>query len=70
MIYMKRKGKATLSLLFLSPMIAESLSGSASPVEFFNPIALLFLVLLYGCGSVLIREAVRRRGKVYPRLFF
>jgi len=65
---MKRKGKATISLLFLSPMIAELLSGSAPPVEFFNPIALLFLVLLYGCGSVLIREAVRRWGKGVPSI--
>jgi len=35
-----------LVLFFLSPMIAELLSGSAPPVEFFNPLGLLVLTAL------------------------
>jgi len=65
---MDEKQKASVTLLFLSPMIAELLSGSAPPVEFFNPIGLLFLVLLYGCGAVLIRETVKRWRKGAPSL--
>lgn len=44
-------------LLFLPPALGELLSGSAPPLQFFNPIVLLLLVLLYGCGTLLIREA-------------
>lgn len=43
-------------LAFLSPTIAELLSGSSPPLEFFNPIALFFLVGLYGSGVIVVRE--------------
>lgn len=53
---MKKKNKAVITLLFLAPFIAECLSGSAPPIVFFNPLGFIILVLLYGCGCLLIRE--------------
>ncbi|MCP8306217.1 MAG: hypothetical protein H3Z49_03815 [archaeon] len=57
-----------LVLLLLSPMIAELLSGSAPPLEFFNPIAFALLVSLYGSGAILMRELMVRWGKGYASL--
>ena len=48
-------------LLLLSPAIGELLSGSSPPTQFFNPVALLLLVGLYGCGALLVRELRVRR---------
>jgi hypothetical protein len=45
-----------LTLLLLSPVAAELLSGSAPPVEFFSPIGLLILIPWYGFGALLCRE--------------
>jgi len=66
----KRKGVwPTLTLFFLSPMLAELLSGSAPPAEFFKPFTLLVLSALYGSGAVLIRELRVRWGKGWPTVF-
>ena len=63
----KRKGVwPALTLFFLSPMLAELLSGSAPPVEFFSPFALLVLAALYGSGAILVRELRVRWGKGWP----
>lgn len=43
-------------LFFLAPAIAELLSGSAPPVEFFNPVGFIILTTLYGSGAILARE--------------
>ncbi len=51
-----------LTLLVLSPVIGELLSGSSPPSRFFNPVAFMFMVGLYGCGAVLIRETAVRRN--------
>lgn len=48
--------KPILLLFILSPVIAELLSGSTPPHEFFNPISFIILVCLYGAGAVIIRE--------------
>jgi hypothetical protein len=56
-------------LFFLAPAIGELLSGSAPPIEFFNPISLLLLSSLYGSGALLIRELKVRWGKSYVSLF-
>jgi len=53
----KTETKIIIFLLFLSPALGELLTGSSPPIEFFNPVGLIFLVLLYGCGTLLIREA-------------
>ena len=58
----KTEKKIVLFLLFLSPAMGELLSGSAPPPEFFHPLMLPILVLLYGCGTLLIREARARWG--------
>jgi hypothetical protein len=52
-----------LVLLFLAPVTGELLSGSSPPLEFFNPFSLLLLCLMYGCGAILVLEAVFRWKK-------
>lgn len=45
-----------LALFLLSPAIAELLSGSAPPAEFFTPFGFTMIVGLYGSGSIVMRE--------------
>jgi len=47
----------------MSPIVGELLSGSSPPSSFFNPFSLFILSGLYGSGSLIIRESVRRWGK-------
>ncbi len=56
-------------IFFLAPTIAELLSGSAPPVEFFNPFGLVVLTALYGSGALLARELRRRWHKGWLSLF-
>ncbi|MBX6343124.1 MAG: hypothetical protein IRY97_11745, partial [Thermomicrobiaceae bacterium] len=49
-----------LALVLLSPLVAEVLLG-ATPLS--NAGALLPDLAAYGCGALLIRELVRRRGR-------
>ncbi len=65
---MKRKIPPALALYFLSPVIGELLSGSAPPVEFFNPFGLLILPALYGSGALLVRELALRWDKRWPTI--
>jgi hypothetical protein len=53
---------AIVTLLFLSPVIAELLSGSTPPLMFINPILLLVQTTFYGAAAILIREVARRKG--------
>jgi hypothetical protein len=57
-----------LVLLILSPVIGEMISGSSPPLEFFNPIGLVFLLLLYGGGAVIIRELALCWHKSWPSI--
>ena len=66
---MKRNSKILVTILLLPAMIAELLSGSSPPLEFFNPVSFLFWVLLYGCGVLLIREARVRWGMQWSVVF-
>ncbi|MCL7415341.1 MAG: hypothetical protein M8349_04690 [ANME-2 cluster archaeon] len=50
-------------------MIGELLSGSSPPLQFFNPVMLLMLVLLFGCGTLLIREAMVRWNLQWSVIF-
>ena len=50
-----------LALYFLSPLIAEVLSGSTPPLLFIQPFGFIFTPLLYGSSAILIREIVVRR---------
>ncbi|MED2040260.1 hypothetical protein P4V58_24500 [Bacillus wiedmannii] len=60
-----RRITLTLGLFFLSPLVAEYLLGNIS----ISAIAALpFLALMYGCGSILIREITRRRGYGWPTM--
>lgn len=54
--------RAALLLFLLSPLIAELLSSSAPPAEFFG-IGGLLILGLYGPGAVIVREVVRRWRK-------
>ena len=56
-------------LFFLAPAIGELLSGSAPPVEFFNPIGFVILAALYGSGAILVRELTFRWRKGWLSLF-
>src|SRR5579859_4466474 len=52
-----------LTLLLLSPVCGELLTGSTPLPRFvLSPFGLPYLVGFYGCGALLIREMVRRRG--------
>jgi len=53
---MTEKGRALWILALMSPAIAEMLSGSSPPLEFFNPIGFLLLLGLYGGGVLIVRE--------------
>jgi hypothetical protein len=60
---MRRTFLPALVLFFLSPIIAEMLSGSAPPLAWLNPITYILVVSLYGSGALLARElAVRWRS--------
>ncbi len=63
-----RRIPPALFLFFLAPTIGELLSGSAPPVEFFNPFMLLILPALYGSGAVLARELALRWDKRWPTI--
>ena len=56
---------AVLTLMVLSPLVAEYLLGSL-------PVAMLpilpVMMLMYGSGAVLVRDIVRRTGKGWPSL--
>ena len=54
-----------LVLFFLSSAIAELLSGSAPPMEFFNPIGFILLSSLYESGALVVRELKIRWNKSY-----
>ena len=43
---MKTETKLLVLLLILPPVMGELLSGSAPPLVFFNPVALVILILL------------------------
>jgi hypothetical protein len=63
-----KKYAPVIVLFFLSPIIGELLSGSAPPVEFFNPFGLIFLPALYGSGAILAREITLGWGKRWPTI--
>ncbi len=52
----------------MAPAIGELLSGSAPPMEFFNPINFLLLSSLYGSGAIIVRELKIRWKKDYRAL--
>src|SRR5207244_959471 len=48
--------------------IAEMLSGSTPPLEWLNPIAVLFLIWLYGAGVLVMRETAVRWKTGWPSI--
>jgi hypothetical protein len=57
----KRMWPVLLTLYFLSPLVAEILSGSTPPLLFIQPFGFIFIPLLYGSSAILIREILVRR---------
>ena len=61
---------AVVVLFFLSPALAELLTGSAPPMEFLSVPGFVLMSVLYGSGAILIRELRVRWGKGYwPTVF-
>lgn len=60
---MRRLYNPALVLFFLAPAIGELLSGSAPPLQFFNPPSFVILTVLYGGSAVLVRELTMRWNK-------
>jgi hypothetical protein len=58
-----------LALVLVAPAIGEVLSGSSPPPELLNPVAVFFLIGLYGSGALLVREIAFRWGKGWPSVF-
>jgi len=56
-----RTWPAALTLLFLSPIVGEMISGSTPPLLFLQLFSLIFLPTLYGISAILIREIIVRR---------
>lgn len=65
---MKKETKLLIFILMV-PTLAELISGSAPPAEYFHPFTFLFFVLLYGCGTLLIREAKVRWNLQYGVIY-
>ncbi|MCD4684863.1 MAG: hypothetical protein K8S97_02870 [Anaerolineae bacterium] len=64
-----RTRRAVWTLMILATLCGEMLSGSMPPLEFIiNPLGVVFLMMLYGSGAVLIREFVRRWDKGWPSI--
>jgi len=57
---------SVLALLVLAPWVGEYLLGNV-PVQRLP--LLPFLVPLYGCGALLVRELARRTGRGWPTIF-
>jgi hypothetical protein len=57
-----------LTLLILAPVLGELVSGHQPPIEIFNPLSVLLLMLPYGFGALLCRELVIRWRKRWPSL--
>jgi len=57
-----------LALVLLSPIIAEMLSGSSGPAEWFNPFVPLLLIWLYGSGVLVMRETAVRWKAGWPAI--
>lgn len=64
----RRLRRPVVVLWVLAPACGELLSGSAPPLEFFNPLVFLVLSALYGSGALLIRDSVRRRDQRWPSI--
>ncbi len=66
---MKTRTKIIGLLLLVPPILGEVISGSTPPLEFLHPATFFLLVLLYGCGTLLIRE-IKVRWRVQWSILF
>jgi hypothetical protein len=66
---MKPKTKAILVLFFLSPILAELLSGSSPARTFFNPPFFLLQIISYGIPALVVREIAIRWNLRFSGMF-
>jgi len=66
---MKTRHKTIIFFLIAPPIFAEVLSGSTPLLAFVKPVTCLLLVMLYGCGALLIRE-IRARWRLGRGIVF
>ena len=59
----RQRFAGVLALLVLAPWVGEYLLGN---IPLSQLVALPFLVPMYGCGALLIREVTRRSGRGWP----
>lgn len=59
---MSRLRSPVLLVLLLAPFLGECMSGATPPLDLLLPWNLALFVALYGCGALLCREVVVRRG--------
>ena len=64
----KIKIPPALVLWFVAPIFGELFSGSSPLNEYINPVTLLTLGLLYGCGAIICRELVIRWNRGWVSL--
>jgi hypothetical protein len=64
----KTQWAPALVLFLLAPLCGELLSSSMPPMEWLNPVAVVMVVVLYGGGALLVREAVVRTGRGWVAL--
>ncbi|WP_405161951.1 hypothetical protein OG203_37450 [Nocardia sp. NBC_01499] len=60
-----RRWVPVVTLLLLSPFVAELLLGDVAITSVF---IFVIFIPLYGCGALLIREVVRRTGRGWPSI--
>jgi hypothetical protein len=57
------KKNPALTLFFIAPVFGELFSSSSPLNEFINPLSILALSMLYGCGAIIARELTVRWNK-------
>ncbi len=67
---LKRLRSPWVVLFFLSPLLAELMTSSAPPLEFFNPVGFFFICTWYGCGVLFIREIAFRKRLNWEGILF
>jgi hypothetical protein len=63
---LRRFWSPAVVLFLLAPYVAEGVSGASPVLIFFNPLVLIYFVLFYGSGAMLIREVTLAWGKGWP----
>jgi hypothetical protein len=66
---LKKRIPPALALFFVAPVFSELFSGSSPLNEYINPVTVITLSLLYGCGTIIVRELTVRWQKGWLSIF-